>query len=154
MVDPVMVSSTGVKLLKEDAVDVLKGRLLPLALVVTPNLHEASILSGIAVEGIGDMKKAAEMIKDMGPTFVIVKGGHLQGKPVDLIYDGMSFGIFGGERVEDKKPHGAGCVFSAAITAYLARGLTLRDAAGRAKEFIIERIKGSGQIGSGMDVIV
>lgn len=154
VIDPVMVSSTGVKLLKEDAVDVLKARLLPLALVVTPNLHEASILSTIEVEDIGTMKKAAEIIKDMGPTFVIIKGGHLHGKPVDLIYDGMSFGMFGGERVEDKKLHGVGCVFSAAITAYLARGHTLRDAAGRAKEFIIEGIKGSVQIGSGMDIIV
>jgi len=149
VVDPVMISKSGAPLLRPEAVEALKSRLLPLALVVTPNLHEAASLCGFPVEDLRAMEDAARAIHDLGPRFVVVKGGHLPGNPCDLLYDGSSFIRFEAERFDTKNTHGTGCVFASAIAAGLARGLTVPEAVGGARRFISSAIRASLALGSG-----
>jgi hydroxymethylpyrimidine/phosphomethylpyrimidine kinase len=149
VVDPVMVSSTGKRLLSLDAIESMKAQLLPRAHVVTPNLSEASALTGQDVRGLEEMKDAAKRIQDMGPRYVVIKGGHLDAEPVDLLYTVHDFIEFRGERQTTKDTHGTGCVFSAAITACLARGATVPEAIGVAKAFTAQALRHSLRLGSG-----
>jgi hydroxymethylpyrimidine/phosphomethylpyrimidine kinase len=148
VVDPVMVSSSGKRLLKKDAEAALIGELFPLALVVMPNVAEASRLSGMEIRSIKDAEEAAARIKKSGPENVLIKGGHLPGEAVDVLFDGKNYIHFGGRRVA-KEIHGAGCVYSAAVTAGLARGLTLEDAVRAAKKFISKAIQIAKPVGRG-----
>jgi hydroxymethylpyrimidine/phosphomethylpyrimidine kinase len=122
VVDPVMVSKSGSRLLKPEAVEALIRHLFPFADVVTPNLHEAAVIVGFPVEDRAAMERAAVAIKAMGPRYVVVKGGHLPGAACDLFFDGSNFYRLANERIDTKHTHGTGCTFSAAIAPGLPRG--------------------------------
>jgi hydroxymethylpyrimidine/phosphomethylpyrimidine kinase len=149
VVDPVMIAKSGAPLLKPEAIAALKSKLLPLATVVTPNLHEAGALTGRELKTIADMKDAARSILELGPKNVVVKGGHLVGAAADLLYDGHEFVEFPGERIDTKNTHGTGCIFASAIAAGLAGGKTVRDSVSAAKDFINGAICHSLTIGRG-----
>lgn len=149
VVDPVMVAKSGDRLLREDAIESIIKELFPLAMVVTPNLHEASALSGLKVKGSEDMRRAAERIKSFGPRYVVVKGGHLEGNPMDLLYDGETFMEFTNIRHDTAHTHGTGCTYASAIAAGLARGLAVKKAVELAKDYITGAIEQGLAIGKG-----
>lgn len=153
VIDPVTVSSTGVGLLEDRGLDILRERLIPLAKVITPNIYEASVLTGMPVENIEDMKKAAERLKEMGAETVVITGGHLASNlSVDLFYD-KDFLLLESERITGEF-HGTGCVFSAAITANLACGSSPLEAVKKAKEFMILALKEAFYPGKGMGILL
>ena len=150
VVDPVFVSKHRDRLLAEDAVVALKERLLPLALVVTPNLYEAEGLVGSEVTSLDEMKEAARALHAMGPRSVLVKGGHLQSeRAVDVFFDGRDTLELDGPRFDTDDTHGTGCALSAAIAARLAHGDDLAAAVRAAKEFVSGAIQHSIRIGKG-----
>ena len=149
VVDPVMVAKSGDPLLREDARDALISLLLPLAVVVTPNLHEARVLTGLTIETPEDMRKAAAAIHELGTRYVVVKGGHLPGESVDVLFDGREFTLFRSPRIETRNTHGTGCTFASAIAAGLARGQGVVEAVGAAKEFITVALRHSLDLGQG-----
>lgn len=149
VVDPVMVAKSGDPLLRPDAVSALVEDLLPLALVVTPNLHEAEALVGFPVRSPQDMEKAARKIKSFGPRYVVLKGGHLEGDPMDLLDDGERVVRFPTERFPTPHTHGTGCTFASAIAASLAKGLDVPTAVARAKEYITGAIREGLPLGRG-----
>ncbi len=152
VVDPVAVSSSGFRLIKEDALDAVKNYLIPLAKVVTPNIKEASLLSGLDIKDVADMKKAAEKIKDLGPDTVIVTGGHLEDKAFDVFFDGEEFLTLEGERLEGEF-HGTGCVLSSAIAASMALGYDVKESAVKTKEFVWKAMKYAISAGKGMKIL-
>ncbi|MCG8686987.1 MAG: bifunctional hydroxymethylpyrimidine kinase/phosphomethylpyrimidine kinase [Desulfobacterales bacterium] len=144
VVDPVMISKSGDKLLRDDAVTALKERLLPLATVITPNLPEASVLLGRNIETAQDMPKAAKDLAQLGAANVLVKGGHLTGQTShDLLYEKALDNMheFEGKRVDTPNSHGTGCTLSSAIAAGLAKGCDLVQAVSQAKRYIEEALK-------------
>jgi len=149
IVDPLMVAKNGVSLLAPGAHTSLKREMIPLAFLVTPNLHEASVLSGKVIQNISHMKEASKRIHRLGAQNVLVKGGHLKGKPVDILYDGKELYEFEAERIKTKNTHGTGCTFSAAIAADIAKGLPLIQAVKNAKDFITTSIRCSLELGKG-----
>jgi hydroxymethylpyrimidine/phosphomethylpyrimidine kinase len=149
VVDPVMVSSSGTHLLEHSGEDMMKRALLPLALLVTPNLAEAAVLTGIEVRDALTMEESARRLHRMGARNVLVKGGHLDGDALDVFFDGARLEKLSSPRIDTTDLHGTGCVLSAAITAGLARGLPLFDAILRAKEFVTEAIRNSLRLGKG-----
>ncbi len=150
VVDPVMVAKSGDPLLQPDARKALADRILPLALVVTPNLPEAEALAGIPVTGRSDMEEAARRIHVLGPRYVLIKGGHLKGDAVDLLWNGRSFTEFTAPRVDSPNTHGTGCTFSAAIAAGLARGQALGDSIRSAKAYVTRAIREGFTAGHGV----
>jgi hydroxymethylpyrimidine/phosphomethylpyrimidine kinase len=149
VVDPVMVAKSGAPLLQPDAVNAVVSRLLPLALVVTPNLPEAEALSGLSIAGLPAMREAARRIHGLGAKHVVVKGGHLSGRAVDLLFDGRTFEELDAERLDTPHTHGTGCVFSAAITAGLAKDKTVSQAVTAAKRFVTAAIRHGLSLGRG-----
>jgi hydroxymethylpyrimidine/phosphomethylpyrimidine kinase len=149
VIDPVMISKAGAPLLRPDAMDALRRKLLPLALIVTPNLHEAGELIGREVRTADEMEAAARILHGLGPRYVVVKGGHLAGAAVDVIYDGTRTEWLEAPRIATPNTHGTGCVFSAAIAAGLARGSDARAAIRAAKEFITRAIEDALPLGRG-----
>ena len=179
VIDPVMYAKSGDALLKPDARDTLIKKLLPLSILITPNIPEAEFISGMKIKDIKDMKRAGEKIKKRVGADVLVKGGHLikgardkgttpfnppllrgnnplnppllRGNKgvVDILYTGREFFIFESERIDTKNTHGTGCTYSAAIASELAKGYKLNNAVKRAKYFITEAIKNSIEIGKG-----
>ncbi len=149
IVDPVMVAKSGDALLRQDAVQSMIEELLPLALVVTPNLHEASALVGWEVKDVEGMQEAARCIKAMGPKFVVIKGGHLPGNPMDLLYDGEKYREYSDERCQSRHTHGTGCTFASAITAGVARGHGVEASVAAAKAYITGAIRRGLVIGMG-----
>jgi hydroxymethylpyrimidine/phosphomethylpyrimidine kinase len=149
VVDPVMVSTSGTQLLASDAIDTLKKKLISRALLTTPNADEARILTGIDVRSQENMEEAAKRLRDMGSQFVLVKGGHMEGDAVDVLFDGSVFNYFRSVRIGHTSIHGTGCVLSAAITAYLAQGNSVEEAVRLGKDFITEAIATSLRIGKG-----
>jgi hydroxymethylpyrimidine/phosphomethylpyrimidine kinase len=149
-VDPVMVSKSGSRLLRPEAVEALIGHLFPLADVVTPNLHEATEIVGFPVEDRAAMERAAVAIKAMGPRYVVVKGGHLPGAACDLFFDGSNFTVLANERIDTKHTHGTGCTFSAAIAAGLAKGMSVFEAVAAAKRYITVAISHGFLLGKGV----
>ena len=151
VVDPVMISKSGFTLLKDDAIDTLKTKLLPRADVVTPNAHEAGRLAGMEVNTVQDAEEAARRIHAMGSAAVLVKGGHLDGEAeaVDVLYDGETFQTFSSERIDTRHTHGTGCTYASAIAANLAKGYALAEAVARAKRYVTEAIRHGLPIGSG-----
>jgi len=150
VVDPVMISKHGDLLLDRKASDALEALLFPRAALVTPNLHEATALLGRAVESEAAMRDAARAICERGARAALVKGGDLPGgSAVDLFYDGSEFARLVAPRIATRHTHGAGCTYSAAITALLARGAPLLDAVRGAKDFISRAIAGAPGIGHG-----
>ena len=149
VVDPVMVAKSGAPLLRPEAVAALAARLLPLATVVTPNLHEAQALTGRAVETLQHMKEAARMIHGLGPRNVVVKGGHLAGVAADLLFDGRDFTEYRTGRIETKHTHGTGCIFASALAAHLAAGQGVPEGVAAAKRFVTAAIRGGLALGQG-----
>jgi hydroxymethylpyrimidine/phosphomethylpyrimidine kinase len=151
VVDPVMRAKSGDALLDPKAEKALKQELFPLALVVTPNIPEAEVLSGVAISSFDDMREAAKKIKSFGPRYVLIKGGHLEWakEAVDIMYDGMGFDLFQAPRVETKNTHGTGCTYSSAICAGLAKGLDVLEAVRQAKEYVTAAIIRSFSLGQG-----
>ncbi|MCX7642695.1 MAG: PfkB family carbohydrate kinase, partial [Armatimonadetes bacterium] len=137
--------------LRPDAIDALKTKLLPLATVITPNLHEARALTGMEIRSLDEMREAAKKLSEFGVKYVVVKGGHLEGttESVDILYDGKEFTEFRAPRYETKNTHGTGCIFASAIAAGLAFGLDIKSAVKQAKEFITAAIKGALSLGKG-----
>jgi hydroxymethylpyrimidine/phosphomethylpyrimidine kinase len=149
VVDPVMVSTSGHALMSDDGVAALRETLLPRARLVTPNLHEASLLAGRPVATRADMRAAARMIRDLGPQAVLVKGGHLPDVACDVLLDGEALHELAAPRVPVARLHGSGCSLSAAITAELARGAELVDAVRAAKAWVHEAITHALAVGRG-----
>jgi hydroxymethylpyrimidine/phosphomethylpyrimidine kinase len=149
VVDPVMVAKGGASLIREDAREALIRELIPLACVVTPNIPEAEVLSGLSIVAEQDMKAAAAVIHELGARHVVVKGGHLSGTATDIFFDGRRFYSFSTERIATKDTHGTGCTFSAAIAAGLADGMSVYEAVGAAKTYIQEAIRNAWRIGGG-----
>jgi hydroxymethylpyrimidine/phosphomethylpyrimidine kinase len=149
VVDPVMVAKSGDRLLRPDAVAALTELLLPLALVVTPNLPEAETLVGFDVETDADARRAAEAIARKGARNVVVKGGHRVGDAVDLLFDGDAFHEYRSARIDTPHTHGTGCTFSAAIAAGLAKGWGVPEAVEGAKSFLSGAIARAYPIGAG-----
>lgn len=143
VIDPVMIAKSGDPLLREEAHVTLIHDLFPLAKVVTPNLHEAKVLSRLPISSLEEMREAAKAIHRLGPQNVVVKGGHLRGESVDLLYDGHQFLEFPGPRLETKNDHGTGCTFASAIAAGLAKGHDLPNAVRAAKEYITQALQGA-----------
>ncbi|HZS79554.1 MAG TPA: bifunctional hydroxymethylpyrimidine kinase/phosphomethylpyrimidine kinase [Ktedonobacteraceae bacterium] len=149
VVDPVMVAKSGDHLLQPSAVATLTSTLLPLAEVVTPNLYEAEVLTGQRIETISEMRAAAQAIHGLGPRHVVVKGGHRVADPVDVYFDGEHFTELRADFIQTPHTHGTGCTFSAAIAAFMARGLAVNTAIAEAKRYITEAIRHAPGIGNG-----
>ncbi|MNB75018.1 Hydroxymethylpyrimidine/phosphomethylpyrimidine kinase [compost metagenome] len=151
IVDPVMVAKGGSPLLQQEAVAALISELLPLTLVVTPNIPEAEMLTGMTITSLKEREQAARLIHTMGPKYVVLKGGHDEGSDHvrDLIYDGQAFAYLDSPRIATRHTHGTGCTFSAAITAGLAAGDSVNEAIHTAKAFIQAAIEHSLGIGNG-----
>ncbi len=151
VIDPVTVSSSGKSLVANGTLDALREKLFAHSKLITPNIYEASVLTGIAIEDKKNMEEAAKILKDMGPEVVVITGGHLEEIALDLYYDG-EFHDVEGEKMKGEY-HGTGCAFSAAITASLALGHTPLESVRRAKEFINKAIKKAYHPGKGMGLL-
>lgn len=149
VVDPVAVSSHGDPLLAEGALAVLRQELLPLATVITPNLDEARLLTGTRPADEAGMARAAAAIRALGPRWVLVKGGHLAGEPVDVLSDGERVWRFPGQRVASPHTHGTGCTLASAIACRLAVGDDVPEAVRAAKEFTAAAIRSGFPLGAG-----
>ncbi|MCM2533074.1 bifunctional hydroxymethylpyrimidine kinase/phosphomethylpyrimidine kinase [Neobacillus pocheonensis] len=151
VVDPVMIAKGGASLLQTEAISALKQYLLPLSMVVTPNIPEAEVLTGMSIKTMDDKQEAAKSLFDFGVKNVVIKGGHDEetDDAVDILYDGNEFYYFTSKRILTKNTHGTGCTFSAAITAELAKGSTIYDAVTTAKSFIQAAIEDELAIGAG-----
>ncbi|MCW2599933.1 MAG: phosphomethylpyrimidine kinase [Frankiales bacterium] len=149
VVDPVGISSTGRSLLNAEGLALLRSALLPLATVVTPNLAEVEALTGVVVHDEGDLLSAAQAVHALGPRWVLVKGGHLPGRPVDLLYDGSVATALEGPRVDTPHTHGTGCTLASALAAQLALGHDVPEAAAKAKDFVTQAIMNGYPLGKG-----
>ncbi|MGD0580360.1 MAG: bifunctional hydroxymethylpyrimidine kinase/phosphomethylpyrimidine kinase [Bryobacteraceae bacterium] len=149
VVDPILLSTLGAPLLAEEARTALLEYLLPRATLITPNLQEAAALTGLPVANVQSMREAARRLGERTGAAVLVKGGHLEGDAVDILWDGVSFREYRAPRVETVHTHGTGCTYSAAITALLALAHPLPEAVARAKAFITEAIRTSPGLGGG-----
>jgi hydroxymethylpyrimidine kinase/phosphomethylpyrimidine kinase len=145
VVDPVMISTSGTRLLQPSAFKLLQAGLLPLATLVTPNLDEATALTGVSIRSVEDSRHAARLIHGQFGCAVLVKGGHFKGQreAADIFYDGKNELLLSAPFVKGVRTHGTGCAYSAAITAYLASNLPLPTAVAKAKEHITQAILGS-----------
>ena len=146
VVDPVMVATSGAKLISDDAVDALEKQLLPLATVLTPNIPETEVLSGMKIENEKDMEKAAKLIHDKYHCAVLAKGGHRINDANDLLYSDKGMKWFKGKRIDNPNTHGTGCTLSSAIASNLAKGYSLEESVQRAKDYI------SGALGAMLDL--
>ena len=149
VVDPVLASSGGWPLASAEAAEAIRKELLPRATLAMPNLPEAEVLSGLPIHTLDDMRRAACAIHKMGAGAVLIKGGHLMGDAIDILYDGSEWREYRAARIETRHTHGTGCVYSAVITAGLARGLGVASAVAQAKAFITEAIRTSPGLGRG-----
>lgn len=149
VVDPVTVAKSGDRLLQPDAESALREKLVPLALVITPNLAEAAALTGNPVETLEDMRDAALRIADMGAPWVLVKGGHLSGQTIDLLFDGIGFIELPRRRIATKNTHGTGCTYASAIATFLGRGYGVADAVARARDALQAALEHSLALGQG-----
>ena len=150
VLDPVMVAKGGHALLADDAVGILRTRLLPLARVITPNLPEAEALSGLTIRTVADMRVAAQVLLSLGVPAVLLKGGHLEGDElVDLLATPEGIEAFTGTRIATRHTHGTGCTTASAVAAGLSQGLSLRDAVVRARAYVRAAIAAAPGYGSG-----
>jgi hydroxymethylpyrimidine/phosphomethylpyrimidine kinase len=151
VIDPVMISKHGAALMDEEAQRALAACLISRAFLLTPNLEEATVFAGFLVTDIESMRKAGEKLVSLGAKNVLIKGGHLEGDAVDVLFEPEhGFREFSSPRIATQHTHGTGCTYSAAITAELAKGSTLREAIGNAKKFITEAIRTAPGLGSGI----
>ena len=151
VLDPVMVATSGDLLIEKNAVSAIAAELIPLATIVTPNADEAAVLTGLTIDSVDDMKRAAESIAKMGARAILLKGGHVRdtgGEVIDLLFDG-DFSEFRHPRIETESTHGTGCTLSAAIATNLAIGASLHDAVDSSIAFVHEAIATAPRLGSG-----
>ena len=154
VVDPVIVSTSGRRLLDRDAFDSLRTELLPLACCVTPNRAEAELLANRSISSVADAREAARRIVDLGPAAAVITGGHLPTEDVaDILFDGRDVIEFHGPRVAQPATHGTGCTFSAALTAALAKGQSLTDSVQAAKLYVCEAIRRQASTGAGSHLL-
>ncbi|MBU3902483.1 MAG: bifunctional hydroxymethylpyrimidine kinase/phosphomethylpyrimidine kinase [Candidatus Thermoplasmatota archaeon] len=151
VVDPVMTSTTGKKLIAEDYADSLRRYLIPTSMIVMPNLYEAGVIANFKVRNINDMKKACRIIHKMGAKYVLMKGGHLRKNCVDVLYDGKKF-LFYCRKKMNKKAHGSGCTYSSLVAGFVAKGYSVENAVGTAKKIINRMIESGYNVGS-IDVV-
>jgi hydroxymethylpyrimidine/phosphomethylpyrimidine kinase len=149
IVDPVMISKHGAPLMAEDARRAMLQSIVPVAYLLTPNLHEAEALTGESIHDINGMSRAAELLHKAGARNVLVKGGHLEGAAIDVLYADGQFHQFPAERIDTPHTHGTGCTYSAAITAELAKRTQIVEAVRTAKEFIDRAIRTNPGLGHG-----
>jgi hydroxymethylpyrimidine/phosphomethylpyrimidine kinase len=151
VLDPVMVSRTGAKLIAQDAMDTIVSHLIPLAAIITPNRYEAQILANMSIENLADMKTAAQKIHQLGCRHVLVKGGGMEQshKGVDVWYDGNDWEVLTTELIDTPHTHGTGCTLAAAITANLAQGKGLHQSVIEAKNYVTNALRFSLAIGHG-----
>ena len=149
VVDPVMVAKSGDRLLREEAIDAYRSRLLPRALVVTPNVPEAEALTDMTIETDEDAIRAAKAITGMGTKWVVIKGGHREGPVKDILCSEEAVHEFVSERIQSKNTHGTGCTFASAIAAHLARGCSVEKAVSQAKEYVSAAIEAAYPVGQG-----
>jgi hydroxymethylpyrimidine/phosphomethylpyrimidine kinase len=150
VVDPVMVAKGGHVLLEDDAISTLKAKLCPQASLLTPNIHEAEVLSGMTIKTLSEVRAAAKIIHQLGCQHVLIKGGHLLEQPgTDLLYDGRFFRMYKGEYIQTQNTHGTGCTLASAIAAHLAKGKPMADAIESAKAYTTEAIRHSFTLGKG-----
>jgi hydroxymethylpyrimidine/phosphomethylpyrimidine kinase len=152
VVDPVTVSSSGTSLVDDGTLDRVRDKLFPLARVITPNIYEASVFTGLNIEDKKDMKEAALRLKGMGPETVVITGGHLEKFTLDLYYGENAFHDLEASKIPGEY-HGTGCAFSAAITACLASGHAPLESVRKAKEFVTEAIRNAYHLGRGMGLL-
>ncbi|MCU0700818.1 MAG: bifunctional hydroxymethylpyrimidine kinase/phosphomethylpyrimidine kinase [Myxococcaceae bacterium] len=150
VVDPVMISKHGHRLIDEAAVAAVREKLLPVCALVTPNTHEAAALTGRPVSSLAQAKDAARALADLGARAVLVKGGHLEGDAVDVLFSAGDLHEFRAARIDTPHTHGTGCTYSAAITAHLAKGAHLTQAVGAAKAWLTEAIRTGPRVGRGV----
>ena len=150
VVDPVSASQHGDPLLAPDAMNALRSAIIPLATLITPNLNEVRLLVGHEVREPADMRDAARALHDLGPQWVLVKGGHLAGDAVDVLFDGSSFTEFPAPRHATDHTHGSGDTLAAAITSALARGMAIPEAVAFGKKFVTEAVRDSFPLGAGL----
>jgi len=160
VLDPVLVASSGARLLEPAGERILRAQLFPLAAIVTPNIPEAEVLSGIEIDGPVAMERAAQALRKLGPAAVLIKGGHLpvtsdkqRSTAVDLFFDGRRFVEFATTRIPGEGAHGTGCALSAAIAAWLARGSNLETSIRCAKRFITRALMDRLILGNGRCVL-
>jgi hydroxymethylpyrimidine/phosphomethylpyrimidine kinase len=150
VVDPIMISKNGSALMDVEARHAMAERLVPRSFLLTPNLHEAAALVGFAVDDLASMRRAAEKLVSLGAKNVLVKGGHLEGDAVDVLFTREgTFHEYPATRIDTSHTHGTGCTYSAAITAALAKGVPLLRAVAVAKEFVTNAIRSNPGLGSG-----
>ncbi|WP_084374929.1 bifunctional hydroxymethylpyrimidine kinase/phosphomethylpyrimidine kinase [Neobacillus soli] len=151
VVDPVMIAKGGASLLKREAISAMKKYLLPLSKVITPNIPEAEVLTGMTIRTFEDKKEAAKRLFELGVKNIVIKGGHDEdaSASIDLLFDGKEFYTFTAKRIDTKNTHGTGCTFSAVITAELAKGFSVYEAVLKAKDFIQAAIENQLEIGQG-----
>jgi hydroxymethylpyrimidine/phosphomethylpyrimidine kinase len=150
VVDPVLLSSSGTRLLDERAIEVLKRRLIARARLVTPNLPEVAALTGLAVASLDDMRRAADRLLALGAAAVMIKGGHLAGdRLIDLVVDGAQSFVIEASRIATRSTHGTGCTLASAIAAGIAQGMTLRPAIERAHAYVQRAIATAPGLGRG-----
>jgi hydroxymethylpyrimidine/phosphomethylpyrimidine kinase len=150
VVDPVMISKSGYDLLQPEAKATLIDELIPLADLITPNLPEAEAIIKMKIETVEEMKIAAEKIHEMGVKNVLIKGGHLKHRAVDILFDGTEFTFYESKRIDTKNTHGTGCTLSSSITANLGKGLDIRTAVEASKDYITTAIEHSIELGKGV----
>jgi hydroxymethylpyrimidine/phosphomethylpyrimidine kinase len=150
VVDPVAVSKHGDSLLSAGTLEAVRAHLLPLATVLTPNLREAELLTGSQITDEAGMRRAAETLSSLGPRWVLIKGGHLPGNPVDLLFDGSEVTRFPGQRIASRHTHGTGCTLASAIASFLALGRQVPAAVEAAKEYVTGAIRAGFPLGAGI----
>jgi hydroxymethylpyrimidine/phosphomethylpyrimidine kinase len=149
VLDPVMYAKNGCPLMAETAVDTLIKEVIPLANIITPNIPEAEKIAGMKISSIADMENAARKIHAMGCRAIVVKGGHLAGAALDVLFDGEQMYHFETERINTKNTHGTGCTFSSAIASNLAKGMSIYEAVKKAKDYVTTAIKYALPFGKG-----
>lgn len=150
VLDPVMVATSGDTLLEPDAIEALKTKLIPLADVITPNVPEAELLTGLKIEDMSDLSKAGEALLEMGAYAALMKGGHLKGKTlVDVLVSEDGASLMTGPRLHTRHTHGTGCTLASAVAARLALGVPLEEAVSTARDFVFEAIRTAPKLGGG-----
>ena len=149
VVDPVMVATSGSKLISDDAIETLKEKLFPLADLLTPNIPEAEVLSGMTIKDEDDIKAAAEAIGKAFSCAVLLKGGHSINDANDYLYDNGKLTLFTGKRIDNPNTHGTGCTLSSAIASNLAKGFSMEESVKRAKDYISGALGAMLNLGKG-----
>lgn len=149
IIDPVMIAKGGHALMQHEALDMLKNTIIPCAFLLTPNIPEAEAIIGKKINNVDDMKDAAMLIHKLGAVNVLVKGGHLEGDALDILYSNGEFYTFSTKRINTKNTHGTGCTLSSAITAFVAKGYSVTQAVESAKAYVTKAIENSLTIGKG-----